>query len=382
MIRPFLRRHVVPWARRLPSFLQEPLREIWYACAPKIAATARHGDEAVYAAQRDNETARFDAQTDVHALPPIAHYWSDKYLRPELEAFGFSNPEQFFVVALERAWRETNERPARFISLGAGNCDAEVRIAQALRARGIIDFVIECLEPNRAMRLRGAALAREAGVEAHIDAIDGDFNFWRPQRTYAAVIANQSLHHAIELEGLFDAVAQAISDGGLFATSDMIGRNGHQRWPESLAIVREFWAELPAAYRYNLQLRRHEKNFRDWDCAREGFEGVRAQDILPLLIERFDFDFFFAHSNLIDPFIDRSFGPHFDVACERDRAFIDRVQARDEAEIFAGRLTPTHMLAVMRAQRSGEGARSCLTRRHLTPAFCVRRIAPSPSRAR
>ena len=208
-------------------------------------------------------------------------------------------------------------------------------------------------------------------MEAHVLPVEGDFNRWQPQRKYAAVIANQSLHHVVNLEGLFDAIASALTPQGLFVTSDMIGRNGHQRWPEALAIVREFWRELPMSYRHNVQLKRREKTFRDWDCSREGFEGVRAQDVLPLLIERFDFDFFFAHSNLIDPFVDRSFGPHFDADSPADRAFIDRVQARDEAEILAGN---THMLAVLRRKDGhGDGSSATRTWKHLTPAFCLRK---------
>jgi hypothetical protein len=91
----------------------------------------------------------------------------------------------------------------------------------------------------------------------------------------------------------------------------------------------------------------------NWDCAVEGFEGIRAQDILPLLTERFGFTFFLAFGNVISPFVDRSFGHHFDPAREWDRHFIDRVHARDQTEIEAGTITPTHMMAVMRNDRSG-----------------------------
>lgn len=110
-----------------------------------------------------------------------------------------------------------------------------------------------------------------------------------------------------------------------------------------MQIIQEYWRELPKPYRFNLQLRRRERSFEDWDCSWESFEGIRAQDILPLLIERFDFEFFFAFGNLIDPFIDRGFGPHFDPARDWDRDFIDRVQRRDEAEMRSGAITPTHM---------------------------------------
>lgn len=373
MIRTFLRRHAVPLARRLPPSLQQPLREVWRAFAPRAVARAGRIDDATYRSHIETETARFDAQTEVHDLPPIAHYWSNKHLRPVLETFGFSDPEQFFGQVLERAFHDARARPARFVSIGAGNCDAEVRIAQSLIGRGIEDFTIECLELNDSMRERGAAFAREAGVSAHVVPLEGDFNRWQPQTRYDAVVANQSLHHVVNLEGLIDAIAACLTPQGVFVASDIIGRNGHQRWPEALAIVREFWRELPMGYRYNLQLRRREKTFRDWDCARESFEGVRAQDILPLLLGRFDFDFFYAHSNLIDPFIDRSFGPHFDVQSARDCAFIDRVQARDEAEILAGNLSPTHMLAVMRAGHGAGAGHAPRIWKHLTPRFCLRR---------
>ena len=120
-------------------------------------------------------------------------------------------------------------------------------------------------------------------------------------------------------------------------------------------LVDEFWAELPSRYRYNRQLQRQEDRFDDWDCSVAGFEGIRAQDILPELIRRFHFDLFIGFANIIDPFIDRSFGFNFDAEADWDRSFIDRVHARDEMELAAGRIKPTHMYAVMRVGSSEEG---------------------------
>lgn len=371
MNREFVRRHLVPLARSLPEALRQPLRRFWRATAPKPAPAEKRFDDAEYRARVAAETAIFTDQTEVHDLPRIYHYWSNAYLRPRLEAFGFSNPDQFFAAYLERAHAEAITRPARFISIGAGNSDTEVRVARLLLDHGITDFTLECLELNPTMIERGRALALEQGVAAQVLPIQGDFNLWRPQGRYDAVMANQSLHHVSNLEGLFDAIAAALTPGGRFITSDMIGRNGHRRWPEALAIVQEFWSELPAARRYNLQLRRNEPTFLDWDCSVEGFEGIRAQDILPLLIERFGFEFFLAFGNVIDPFIDRSFGHHFDFDSADDRAFIDRVHARDEAEILAGNITPTHVMAVMRS-KSLAPRNETKTWKHLTPEFCLR----------
>jgi SAM-dependent methyltransferase len=306
----------------------------------------------------------------VHDLPPIFHHWSHTHLRPLLEPFGIVTADGFFKDQCAKAIAETPDRVTRCVSIGAGNCDAEVRLALSLNELGVGEFRIECLDINPEMLSRGREMAAEAGLEGIVVPVQADFNEWKPSGPYDVVLANQALHHVMNLEGLFAAVSEAIGDSGYFIASDMIGRNGHLRWPEALELVQAFWHQLPPSFRFNVQLQRHEEEFQDWDCSKDGFEGIRAQDILPLLVERFDFEVFLPFGNLIDPFIDRSFGPHFDPEGVWDRAFIDRVHHRDEREMHAGRITPTHMLAVMRP-RPFNGRR--VFRGLLTPEFCVRR---------
>jgi len=219
-------------------------------------------------------------------------------------------------------------------------------VALRLHKLGVKEFMIDCIDLSTPMLERGRAIAAEKGVSMHIEMIQGDFNAWNPAHNYEVVMANQSLHHVLELERLFDEISRVLPRHGTFLTSDMIGRNGHQRWPEAAAIVREFWQELPMSHRFNVQLRRQEDEFLDWDCSTEGFEGIRAQDVLPLCVDRFGFKLFLPFASVIDPFIDRGFGHHFDADGAWDRDFIDRVHARDEAENQAGNVTPTHMMAV------------------------------------
>jgi SAM-dependent methyltransferase len=189
-----------------------------------------------------------------------------------------------------------------------------------------------------------------------------------PPGTYDGVIANQALHHVQELEHLFNSIKRSMKPGAVFVISDMIGRNGHLRWPEALTVVHEFWASLPEKYKYNHQLKRVEKVYENWDCSTEGFEGIRAQDILPLLVQHFHFDLFIGFGNIIDPFIDRGFGPNFDETCEWDRSFIDRVHERDEGEMIAGRVKPAHMMAVL----TKEARESSKYHPPLSPEFCIR----------
>ncbi len=322
------------------------------------------------------EIQTFSNQLDVHQLPRIFHYWSHTYLRPILMEFGYAHPEDAFVQEIARVY-QTRGRRLRIISLGAGSGDAEVRVAAALRQQGIHDFLIECVDINPTMAPRCAQLAAAADVSAQVIGKRGDFNRWLPDGEYDVVIANQSLHHVLELEHLLDAIRTGIGAEGVFMTCDMVGRNGHMRWPELMPDVRRFWDELAPAKRYNQQLRRMEMEFSDWDCAVEGFEGVRAQEVLPLLVERFAFDTFVAWGNLTDIFIDRSFGHNLNPDDPADIDFIDRVHARDEQALLSGEWKPTHIFAVMRR----DAMQPTRYWRNLSPEFSVRALAPDERRA-
>jgi SAM-dependent methyltransferase len=348
------------------------LRHFLHRATTRLARDARllwRSRGSPYRWRIEAEKASFQDRVDVHALPDIFHYWSDTYVRPMLEEFGFSNPEQFFAKFLaESASRVENDASHRFLSIGAGNCEIEIRVARALVGNGLTDFEIECLELNRSMLDRGMAQAQREGVGAHIKPAVGDFNAWRPSRKYSGVMANQSLHHVLRLEHLFDSVKDSLAERALFVVSDIIGRNGHMRWPEALAHVQSFWRELPPKYHYNRQLRRNEAQYVNFDCSKAGFEGIRAQEIVAQLGARFEFELFIGFGNVIDVFVDRCFGHNFDASAAADRAFIDRVHARDEALLRAGRVTPTHMFAVL----SSGGVRDARCSRGITPVRAMR----------
>jgi 2-polyprenyl-3-methyl-5-hydroxy-6-metoxy-1,4-benzoquinol methylase len=328
-----------------------------------------------YAARVAAEQSTFRDCVDVHNLPEIFHYWSNRFVRPKLEELGISAPNDLFrKYVAELCGRGTRES-TRLVSIGSGNCDLEISLASQVRSAGQTDFVIDCLEMNSAMLDRGRAAAEQSGLSSHINFVPTDLNEWTPGHEYDGVIANQILHHVVKLEDLFANIKQCLKPEGLLIISDMIGRNGHQRWPEALDMIQEFWRKLPPSYRFNRTLQRYEELFEDWDCSVEGFEGIRSEDILPLLLENFHFKLFFGFANLIDPFVDRAFGHNFDAQASWDRNFIDEVNRKDEQRMAAGRIQPTHMLAVL----SNDPAQSMIYREPLTPQFCLRRGTLPPA---
>ena len=317
------------------------------------------------------EKKRFDAEVCVHDLPEIFHYWSNTYLRPFINGFGYDGIDDFFVQEIAGAPRREGV-PLRIVSVGCGDCTPEVGIAKALRERGMADFRMLCLDISDGALERGRAHAREAGLADHFEMIAHDFNRGLPDGDFDVVMANQSLHHVVELERLYAAIRAQLAPQGRFLVSDMIGRNGHMRWPEARALVEEAWEWLPDRYRFNWQLQRQEQAFIDWDCSQEGFEGIRAEEVLPLLLEYFQPRVFIAWGNIIDVFIDRGFGHNFHGRSEWDLRFIDRIHDIDSTAIAKGKIKPTHLLA--RFQRElGE----CVCPPGMTPQSAVREL-PEP----
>jgi hypothetical protein len=127
-------------------------------------------------------------------------------------------------------------------------------------------------------------------------------------------MANHSLHHMVHLEGIFRIAYDNLTEHGIFVTNDMIGRNGHMRWPEARLFVDFFWPFMSQRQRNNIMLRRSEPKFTDHDCLGESFEGVRSEEVLPLILAQgFKAWKFLGFGGMIDVFVDRCFGPNFDV---------------------------------------------------------------------
>jgi hypothetical protein len=172
------------------------------------------------------------------------------------------------------------------------------------------------------------------------------------------------------LENLFDEIVKCLLPNALFVTNDVIGRNGHMRWPEALEIINSMWRFLPDRYKYNHLMKRFESTYENWDCSQQGFEGIRAQDILGVMIEALNFVRFLGFGNLTDIFTDRCFGPNFDVKLHADKAFIDFLHELNVILIDHGYLKPTVMFAVVSNEKL-ENPVKCW--RHWTPEFSLRR---------
>src|SRR5580658_8630215 len=86
-----------------------------------IMDDSRHTAAKAYEESRALERRIFDDCIDVHALPPIFHYWSQRHLRAKLLPLGIPDANDVFRIFLKRHCQLHPREPKRFASLGSGN---------------------------------------------------------------------------------------------------------------------------------------------------------------------------------------------------------------------------------------------------------------------
>ncbi|MEL7043943.1 MAG: methyltransferase domain-containing protein [Pseudomonadota bacterium] len=236
--------------------------------------------------------------------------------------------------------------PLTVVSLGAGRCELEIELTQALRSEGH-EVMFTCVDLNPLSLEAGRSTARSAGLSESMRFVVSDVNRVSDLGQHDAIIAAQCLHHFVELEAILDSVRDALTTDGLFLVSDMIGRNGHQMWPEALEVVQTFWRKLPARLRTESHSGRVLAEYDNISYADVGFEGIKAQDILPLLVERFEFEVFAPFACVTTPFVNRRFGWSYDADSEADRTLVDQVATTDQKLMDSGEIKPTQLVAAM-----------------------------------
>lgn len=289
-----------------------------------------------------------------HSIPRIFTHWASNYLSPRLtHIFGTAAIPEVFAREILRCSPSASEQPVSILSLGSGDCEFERSVHALLD--GHIEAVWSCTDINPKVSEHARACTADTTrysnffkfytIDLNEDFVQGSFDF---------IIANHSLHHFINLEHIFDCAKRSLKGNGRFIISDMIGRNGHMRWPEALCFVEALWKFLPDKFRYNNHAKCTEgEEFNNYDCTQNGdFEGVRAQDILPLLLKTFHFERFVGFGNIMDIFIDKAYGPNFDPSQEFDLRFIRYLEDVNNALIDDGIIKPTMMIATLSANET------------------------------
>jgi len=328
-------------------------------------------DKKTHEQRVQEQIKQYEKTENMHTqLSDIFSYWQAEYFRERFrDVCQVNNHIEFYGRPIMDAIQKSGCK--NVISFGCGDAQVESSVAAYMVKMGCDDFKFHCVELSPFQIARGEEFVAKEGLEKHFVFVEDDFNTWKSAgEKYAGAMCHHALHHVQELEHLFSSIKEGLHSKGVFCTFDVVGRNGHKRWPEVLEIVKKIWAFLPEDKKYHHLLKVVQEEYVNWDCSTEGFEGIRSQDILPQLLETFSFKTFFAFGNLIDPFTSRGFGANYLPSEPRDIAFIDFIQYLNDLLIDLGHVKPTRMCAVMTPDQDGEVR--CY--KNWTPEFCLRKI--------
>jgi len=288
--------------------------------------------------------ARYAGTVNVHELPESFHFWSNTYIRPGLQhVFGVETIPDFYLAGYRRAAAGSALPIKTILSLGCGDGWLEIDIAKRLISEGIEDFRILGAEVSPGLLAQFAAKVSEEDLARWIEPANLDLAAPALSGPWTMVMANHALHHLMDLEQVFDYCLATLERSGLFVSNDMIGRNGHMRWPETRIVLQSLWPLLSVEQKYHCQIKRYSEDFLDHDCSTDGFAGVRSQDILRLLLDRFYPAAFLGAGGFVDILTDRGYGHGFDMARAEDSAMIRFVSELNEILLDADVVKPTIM---------------------------------------
>ena len=296
-----------------------------------------------YAEKKEREIETYKDITNVHELPKAFHYYVSNYLYNKLEqSIGVSSFEELVIKYLNLLKLEKDETSIFILSLGSGNCDFETKLAQQYGLK----CKFYCYDINPHALERGRQLAGEKEL-INFKFVLCDINKIEIHQNFDLVLANHSLHHLVDLEHIFSEVDKCMTEKSYFIINDMIGRNGHMFWDNTLHVCNAIWNMFPRELKYNHQFKCYYKNLIQFDCSAEGFEGIRAQDILPLLDKTFQFVDFAPFFAIAGHLIGREYGHNFDINNDFHKALLNMIGSYDNFLLENKLLKPTQLIAVM-----------------------------------
>lgn len=301
-----------------------------------------------------SEIRVFAEQGRLHGSNTAADWRNNHILAPRMAAvFGVSRVHDIYASVIHEALVRTG--PAPVYSIGCGSGHEEIEVLRAADRLGLPPFTIIGLELSPISVERARENAAEAGLAERFLPRVHDLNQGMPDLPpAAAIMAHHVLHHIVALEQLYAQLAAALHPQGCFVTFDMMGRNGHMRWPEVLPALRALWHRLPEQYRQDHVWHQPMPHFQDWDCAIEGFEGVRAQEVLPLLAEQFVPSRLLAWGGVLETFTSDRAGPGFHPeSSPQDKAFLQAVSDWQDGLLARRATTPTEFCGEFRPRASG-----------------------------
>ncbi len=266
-----------------------------------------------------------------HASSPWKYYWTR--VAEEIRSSPFAD----ITAYLERQYGRS-DRPLRILSLGSGYCGHELAMAQRLKCA----YEITCTDINGALFTEARKRAQAGGLSLRFQVEDLNFIRIAPGY-YDMIFAHAVLHHVVNLEILFDQIARGLTDRGILHLVEVIGKNRRLLWEENERFANTVLDALPYELTGGAKLQASSEV--------EGMEGVRQEQILPILRERFEPLYEYLHGAFMRYVCtDERLSRHLDPDRELVRRYLDLLIDIDWSAIRNGILRPLEIWGVYRSR--------------------------------
>jgi SAM-dependent methyltransferase len=226
------------------------------------------------------------------------------------------------------------DRPLEVLSLASGYCGHEIDLARRMTR----PYKLTCTELNDVIFEKARAVAKTEGLAMNFETVDLNFITIERKR-YDLIFAHAAIHHVINLEHLFEQIIRGLSPLGILHLAEVVGKNRKLIWDENERFANALLDLVPERLTRGIRIAVPEVG--------DGMEGIRQEDILPLLRKHFSAIFEYRHGAFIRFICTHAeLGPAFHTQNGEARRYLDFLIDSDNSCVRHDILRPLEIWGV------------------------------------
>ncbi len=246
-----------------------------------------------------------------------------------LLAANIPQPSPDFLGHLEKLVERQGR--VRILSLCSGAARIEADFAS--RAGPSVEWSLLDINPDL-LRMASEQFAPELKldlIEANVNELSFNDEKWD------VIMCVSAMHHVVELERLMEFCHRSLNpDGEFWSLGEYVGRNGNRLWPDALAEANSILMDLPEKYRRNRNTSQVDTEMPTNDYSVGCFEGIRSEDIEPLLDRWFVPVDVYRRNCFLWRLLNQAYCDNYDLNENKDREWIYRMVEREMAHFRKG----------------------------------------------
>lgn len=291
--------------------------------------------------QEKNTIAANGFAREVKALAPLPriNLFREDFSAKTLEPMHGESPYDYAMRVLGNSLGETPpnfldrlqrkcklKKQLRVLSICSGAARIEANFAAQVGSNvnwTLLDINAELL----------ATAARQFSPEINLNLIQADVNeLFFSGETWDVIICISALHHVVELERCIQYIHDSLAiDGEFWSIGENIGRCGNRLWPDALTEANYVFKGLPEKYRKNRTTHKVDLEISDKDFSVDCYEGIRSEEILPILSRWFHEHDVYTRNCFLWRLINLDYSDNYSLSSEEDRIWIIKMV---EAEVM------------------------------------------------